>query len=324
MAAMPPFPPFDPDDGRRAPPQLRQVPVRPILLPNLVTLLALCAGLTSIRYAFEGRFDIAIYAVAVRRAAGRPRRPRGAAAEVRPRASAPSSIRSPISSISAWRPPSCSTSGRFDDLELRRLDRGARSSPSAPPFASRASMWRSKGRAGPIGRRAYFVGVPAPAGAMIAHAAALYRVPRRPAWRLDRAGSHSSISLPSALLMISRVPTWSGKLIGKVVPRDLVAPIFDYRRDHRRPAVQLHLAGADDRFARLSGGAAAVLACLARPHAGGFGAARGQLECRAACRYDPDPSGAAVRAGKAAHKARNASAESRSRINRKVRRRSVT
>ena len=29
------------------------------LLPNAVTILALCAGLTSIRYAMEGRFDLA-------------------------------------------------------------------------------------------------------------------------------------------------------------------------------------------------------------------------------------------------------------------------
>jgi CDP-diacylglycerol--serine O-phosphatidyltransferase len=38
------------------------VPVR-FLLPNLVTLLALCSGVTSIRLAMEGRFEIAVAAV---------------------------------------------------------------------------------------------------------------------------------------------------------------------------------------------------------------------------------------------------------------------
>src|SRR5215813_10334940 len=55
------FPPFDP-----APPPFRRrfkaVPVR-TLLPNLITLLALCAGLTSIRFAIESRYDWALACV---------------------------------------------------------------------------------------------------------------------------------------------------------------------------------------------------------------------------------------------------------------------
>ncbi len=46
--------------GRR----FRAVPLR-IILPNLVTLLALCMGLTSIRFAVEGQFEIAVLAVIV-------------------------------------------------------------------------------------------------------------------------------------------------------------------------------------------------------------------------------------------------------------------
>ena len=41
-----------------------RVPVR-VILPNLVTLLALCMGLTAIRFAFEGRFDHAVIAIIV-------------------------------------------------------------------------------------------------------------------------------------------------------------------------------------------------------------------------------------------------------------------
>src|SRR4029079_15499403 len=60
------FSPFDPDDapGRRRLRQLRFVPLR-MILPNVITLLALCAGLTSIRMSIEGRYDYAIAAIAI-------------------------------------------------------------------------------------------------------------------------------------------------------------------------------------------------------------------------------------------------------------------
>ena len=46
------FPPFDPgDEPRRR--RFKGVPLR-VLLPNLVTLLSLCAGLTAMRLAIEG------------------------------------------------------------------------------------------------------------------------------------------------------------------------------------------------------------------------------------------------------------------------------
>jgi CDP-diacylglycerol--serine O-phosphatidyltransferase len=50
------FQPFDPDDEprRRRLPQLKPIPVRAVL-PSLVTLLSLCAGLTSIRMSIEMR-----------------------------------------------------------------------------------------------------------------------------------------------------------------------------------------------------------------------------------------------------------------------------
>src|SRR6476646_4397936 len=57
------FPPFDPerdDRKRRAFVFARgQVPVR-VLIPNIFTLLGLCAGLTAIRMAIEHRWDLAV------------------------------------------------------------------------------------------------------------------------------------------------------------------------------------------------------------------------------------------------------------------------
>jgi CDP-diacylglycerol--serine O-phosphatidyltransferase len=56
------FDAFDPPPRRKR--RFRAVPVR-IILPNLVTLLALCVGLTAIRFAIEGQFEIAVLAVIV-------------------------------------------------------------------------------------------------------------------------------------------------------------------------------------------------------------------------------------------------------------------
>src|ERR1700737_1519197 len=57
-----PLSPFEPD---RQPPKLRrfrQIPVR-TLLPNVITLLALCAGLTAIRLAVEDKLEWALAAI---------------------------------------------------------------------------------------------------------------------------------------------------------------------------------------------------------------------------------------------------------------------
>jgi len=57
------FPPFEP--GRSRPQRqrrFRRLPLR-VVLPNIVTLLALCSGLTAIRMALEGRFEWAIGAI---------------------------------------------------------------------------------------------------------------------------------------------------------------------------------------------------------------------------------------------------------------------
>lgn len=56
------FPPFDPGTRKRRKRRFRRLPLR-IILPNVVTLLALCAGLTAIRMALEGQFHWAIGAI---------------------------------------------------------------------------------------------------------------------------------------------------------------------------------------------------------------------------------------------------------------------
>src|SRR5436309_13514376 len=53
---------FDPERRQRQLQRLREIPVRR-LVPNVITLLALCAGLTGIRLAFEERYELAIGAI---------------------------------------------------------------------------------------------------------------------------------------------------------------------------------------------------------------------------------------------------------------------
>ena len=63
-------PQFDRDRQRRLPRlprrRFRRIPVR-MLVPNVITLLALCAGLTAIRMAFEDRYTLALFGHRVRR-----------------------------------------------------------------------------------------------------------------------------------------------------------------------------------------------------------------------------------------------------------------
>jgi CDP-diacylglycerol--serine O-phosphatidyltransferase len=56
------FPPVDPDRLAARKKRFRAIPVR-VLLPNLITLLSLCAGLTAIRLAIEGRLEWALGAI---------------------------------------------------------------------------------------------------------------------------------------------------------------------------------------------------------------------------------------------------------------------
>jgi len=53
-----PLEPERPQDEGRGP-RLREIPIR-LMIPNLITVLAICAGLTGIRLAFEGRYELAV------------------------------------------------------------------------------------------------------------------------------------------------------------------------------------------------------------------------------------------------------------------------
>ncbi|MBB4039410.1 CDP-diacylglycerol--serine O-phosphatidyltransferase [Microvirga flocculans] len=58
------FPPFAPDPNEPRRRLFKPVPVR-VIIPNIITLIALCLGLTAIRLAFEGRYEPAVVAIVV-------------------------------------------------------------------------------------------------------------------------------------------------------------------------------------------------------------------------------------------------------------------
>lgn len=213
---MPLFPSIGPDGPRRP------VPVR-LLLPNVVTLLALCAGLTAIRFTFEGNFEIAIYAILFAaaldgvdgRVARLLRSTSRFGAQLDSLADFVNFGVAPAVMMFIWALSDLGSVGWIAGLVF------------ACCTALRLARYNAalEGPKRPAWQGAYFVGVPAPAGAVIGLLPLyieLLGVPHG-AWTAPLAMIYF---LAIAALMVSRLPTWSGRLIGRVIPRDLVAPLL--------------------------------------------------------------------------------------------------
>ncbi len=215
---------FDPDERtpRRRPRQMPQVPVR-IVAPNLVTLLALCAGLTAIRFAFEGRLDIAIYAILFAAALD------GLDGRVARLLRSTSRFGAQLDSLADFvnfgvAPALLAYTWALSDL-------GSFGWVGSLVFAICVALRLARfnvaadGPERPAWQKGFFIGVPAPAGAVIALLPLYLELLGAPhgAWTGPLAMAYL---VAIGLLMISRVPTWSGRMIGRMIPRDLVAPIF--------------------------------------------------------------------------------------------------
>lgn len=211
------------DRARKPARRFQKVPVR-YLLPNLITLLALCSGITSIRLGLEGRFELAVAAVILAivldaidgRLARLLKGTSRFGAELDSLADFVNFGVAPALLIYTWSLNQLRTMGWVVALLLAvccalRLARFnvALDDPDKPAWAS-----------------GFFSGAPAPAGAGLAmlplylgflgvigdgHRYAIFIAPYVAA---------------VALLMVSRVPTYSGKNLGTWVPRDLVLPIL--------------------------------------------------------------------------------------------------
>jgi CDP-diacylglycerol--serine O-phosphatidyltransferase len=219
------FPPFDPDRDDR---KLRQrllvrgeVPIR-VLIPNIFTLVGLCAGLTAIRMGIEHRWDMAVaalvFAAFLDGIDGHVARLLKAStrfgAELDSLADFVNFGVAPAIILFAWSLEDLKSLGWvavliFAVCSALRLAR----------FNVSLSQTDQ-----PVWKKSFFVGVPAPAGAIIV---------LLPIYAQDLGLHWPSLTplvllytIAVALLMVSNVPTFSIKMLGQRIHREYVPPLF--------------------------------------------------------------------------------------------------
>ena len=200
--------------------RFRPIPVR-MLVPNFITLLAICAGLTAIRLSTEGRMDIAVYAIVFAavldgidgRVARMIKGQSKFGAELDSLADFVNFGVAPGLMLYFWQLHELKNGGWIaamvfaisGGLRLARFN-ATMDDPNKPPFAGN-----------------YFTGVPAPAGAVTAllpiylSFLGLVTLP---------AMVTAVYTLLVAFLMVSRLPVFSGKSVRMRVPPELVLPVF--------------------------------------------------------------------------------------------------
>jgi CDP-diacylglycerol---serine O-phosphatidyltransferase len=219
------FPPFDPDRDDRKLRQRRlvrgEVPIR-VLIPNIFTLVGLCAGLTAIRMGIEHRWDMAVaalvFAAFLDGIDGHVARLLKAStrfgAELDSLADFVNFGVAPAIILFAWSLEDLKSLGWvavliFAVCSALRLAR----------FNVSLSQTDQ-----PVWKKSFFVGVPAPAGAIIV---------LLPIYAQDLGLHWPSLTplvllytIAVALLMVSNVPTFSVKMLGQRIHREYVPPLF--------------------------------------------------------------------------------------------------
>lgn len=219
------FPPFEPERDERKRRQIvfarGQVPVR-VLIPNIFTLVGLCAGLTAIRMGIESRWDLAVaalvFAALLDGIDGRIARLLKASsrfgAELDSLADFVNFGVAPAIIMYNWALGDLHSLGWVAVLVFAVCSALRLARFNVALDQTNVPVWKSN----------YFVGVPAPAGAITL--------------LLPIYAQNLGLHLPSltplvffytlaiALLMVSKVPTFSGKLIGQKIPREYVPPLF--------------------------------------------------------------------------------------------------
>src|ERR1700712_2440626 len=212
--------PFDPQYPQLRRRRFRPIPVR-MLVPNFITLLAICAGLTSIRLSIEGRMSLAVYAIVFAAALdgidGRiARMIKGQSkfgAELDSLADFVNFGVAPGLMLYFWQLHELGNAGWIaamvfaisGGLRLARFN-ATMDDPNKPAFAAN-----------------FFTGVPAPAGAitvLLPIYLAFLGMPTPPAWLT------MLYTLLIAILMVSRLPVFSGKTVRMRVPPEMVLPVF--------------------------------------------------------------------------------------------------
>ncbi|HTO29987.1 MAG TPA: CDP-diacylglycerol--serine O-phosphatidyltransferase [Pararhizobium sp.] len=218
-----PFPSFEPNgpnDEARGP-RLREIPLR-LIVPNLITVLAICAGLSGVRLAFENRFELAVGMVLVAAFLdgidGRVARLMKATSKFGAQMDSLADIVNfgvaPALVLYAFVLDQARSLGWIAAL-IYVIAAGLRLARfNVMSEREVKASWQSE----------YFVGVPAPAGAMLVllpmYLGLLGMAPDRPI-----AIFASAYTVLIAFLLVSRLPVWSGKSENRV-RRDLVLPII--------------------------------------------------------------------------------------------------
>ncbi|OXS99335.1 CDP-diacylglycerol--serine O-phosphatidyltransferase [Notoacmeibacter marinus] len=203
-------------------PRLREIPLR-LIWPNLVTVLALCFGLTGMRFAIEGDMERAVYLVLVAAVLdgidGRLARMLKATSRFGAQMDSLADIVNfgVVPAILLY----------SDLLHLTKPFGWIAALIFAVACGLRLArfnvMSENPGRAPWQGE--YFVGVPAPSAAVLLLVPVYLGVLGvEPSQTL--AVLTTAYALLIAILMVSRLPVWSGKALGAKVPRDAVVPIL--------------------------------------------------------------------------------------------------
>jgi CDP-diacylglycerol--serine O-phosphatidyltransferase len=210
------FEPDAPEPRRR---RFRAIPVR-LLLPNMITLLSLCAGLTAIRLALEGKIEWALGAIVFAAALD------GIDGRVARMLKGQSKFGAELDSLADF-----VNFGVVPGLILYFWglnELGAIGWIAALVFAICMSLRLARFNVmaddpnRPAWMANFFTGVPAPAGAIIVLLPiylALLGFPRVP-------GLVCVYTLVIAFLLVSTLPVLSGKKLGTRVPREMVLPVF--------------------------------------------------------------------------------------------------
>jgi CDP-diacylglycerol---serine O-phosphatidyltransferase len=213
------FPPFEPEPGPQR--RFRAVPMR-VLIPNLVTLMALAAGLTSVRFAIEGRLEHAALAVLAAALLD------GLDGRIARLLKGTSRFGAELDSLADFVSFGCAPALILYFWKLQHLKSLGWLACLLLAFAMALRLARFNvsidAPERPAWQKAYAMGVPAPAGAMLVLLPLNVSLSGFPAF----AGDSVPILLwtvACAALCISRLPTFSGKGIGPV-PRNRVIPLL--------------------------------------------------------------------------------------------------
>ncbi|MBZ6076497.1 CDP-alcohol phosphatidyltransferase family protein [Microvirga puerhi] len=217
------FPPFapDPDEPRKR--LFKPVPFR-VIVPNIITLVALCLGLTAIRLAYEGRLEPAVFAIIVAAALD------GIDGRVARMLKGTSRFGAELDSLADFVNFGVTPALVLYSFVLHELKSVGWIAVLVFAIAMVLRLARfnvmldTPNR--PEWQKNFFTGMPAPAGAITSLLPIYLHFLGVPIVDASVAPIVLVYLLGLAFLMVSTIPVYSGKTIGKYVPRHWVLPIF--------------------------------------------------------------------------------------------------